>query len=54
MLFEPIAVLNSISGGDKQKRDGIKNVLSNLVGTTGWISNLLIRELKAVSEFYKP
>ena len=35
-LFEPIARLNSISGGDKEKQDGIKAVLSNWVGWTGF------------------
>ena len=34
MLFEPIAALNSITGGDKEKQDGIKTVLSNWVGWT--------------------
>jgi DNA invertase Pin-like site-specific DNA recombinase len=33
-LFEPIAQLNSITGGDKEKQDGIKAVLSNWVGWT--------------------
>jgi hypothetical protein len=33
MLFQPIAALNSITGGDKEKQDGIKTVLSNWVGT---------------------
>ncbi len=36
MLFEPIAALNSITGGDKEKQDGIKTVLSNWVGPAGF------------------
>ncbi|OQP60107.1 hypothetical protein A3860_34830 [Niastella vici] len=36
MLFEPIAQLNSITGGDKEKQDGIKAVLSNWVGKAGF------------------
>jgi hypothetical protein len=35
-LFEPIAQLNSITGGDKEKQDGIKAVLSNWVGSAGF------------------
>jgi site-specific DNA recombinase len=35
-LFEPIAQLNSITGGDKEKQDGIKTVLSSWVGQTGF------------------
>jgi hypothetical protein len=35
-LFAPIALLNRITGGDKEKQDGIKAVLSNWVGQTGF------------------
>ena len=48
-LFEPIARLNSITGGDKQKQDGIDTVLSNWVGTAGQISNLFIKDLKEIN-----
>lgn len=40
MLFQPIAALNSITGGDKEKQDGIKAVLSNWVGPAGFELNL--------------
>jgi hypothetical protein len=50
-LLEPIAQPNSITGGDKEKQDGIKAVLSNSVGATGQISNLLMQELKVLGEF---
>jgi hypothetical protein len=42
---------NRITGDDKNKQGSISAALSNLVGTTGRISNLLIRDLKALSEF---
>jgi hypothetical protein len=51
MVLNNKAPLNGITGGDKEKQDGIKTVLSNFVGTTGQISNLLIRDLKAVCKF---
>jgi hypothetical protein len=43
--------LNSITGGDKEKQDGITTVLSNWDGKTGQISNLLIQDLKEVNKF---
>jgi hypothetical protein len=49
-LFEPIAQLNSITGGDKEKQDGINAVLSNWVGSAGQVSNLLIHDLKVIGE----
>jgi DNA invertase Pin-like site-specific DNA recombinase len=36
LVFAPIAALNSITGGDKQKQDGITTVLSNWVGPAGF------------------
>jgi hypothetical protein len=50
-VFLLIPQLNRLSGGDKQKQDGINTVLSNWVGQTGQMSNLLIQDLKALGDF---
>jgi hypothetical protein len=47
-LFAPIAELNIITRGDKQKQDGIKTVLSNWVGAAGRLSNQYIEDLKEI------
>jgi len=54
-LFEPIAQLNSITGGDKEKQDGIKAARSGLWGsgvvTNRSTRNLFIQDLKILSGF---
>ena len=36
MAFSAIPCLNKVSGGDKEKQDGVKAILSSLVGKTGF------------------